>query len=370
MREIHTIDPAIWTEPNEKGLVRQIGMKTAKEVFDQLKAHLESKDLIPDEYFQLSSQVDGKRELPRYRDAVCHTNWGGSEGIYIDIYLRYMDEDRNWRTMSLAVGKTLSESGDAFLHMSRIAAECSMMLNGWGEKVRFTELEEKAGKESEFSKEEMKDMLDSLVHSKYLPEREIAAKLGYGLDELVHDEESHVRKICAEKGFGLHILVNDPETTVRETLARNGHCLEELQRDPVASVRAEVALRGHGLDDLIKDKSVMVRAAVARYGREQDLAILVKDPEWFVREEVAKQGYGLDKLTHDTDRTVATSAAWYLKTNGTTLSEWMEQNPSRCALNREQKRGLDSVIAEANKKKDEKMNTLEQANTKNDRGGR
>lgn len=352
MREIHTIDPAIWSEPNEKGLVRQIGMKTAQEVFDQLKTHLESLDMIPDEYFHLSSLIDGRSTLPSYRDAICHTNWGGNEGIYIDILLRYTDENQKLCTMNFAVGKSLYASGDNFLHMSRIAAECSMMLNSWGDIVKIHGPEEKMEKETDFTKAEMQEMLDSLVHSKNLSDRVAVAKLGYGLDKLVHDEEFQVRRACAEKGFGEHVLAKDPETAVRETLARNGHCLEELQRDPAASVRAEVALRGHGLDDLIKDTSVIVRASVARYGREQDLAVLVKDPEWFVREEVAKLGYGLDKLTHDKDRTVATAAAWYLKTNGMTLSEWMEQNPSKCALPQEKKRGLDSVIAAANQKKE------------------
>ena len=40
---------------------------------------------------------------------------------------------------NFATGKTLGESGDDFLRMSRIAAECSMMLNGRGETVRFRE---------------------------------------------------------------------------------------------------------------------------------------------------------------------------------------------------------------------------------------
>jgi hypothetical protein len=126
---INSLDIDRWSEPNEKRMVKHLGMIKAKDAFDMLTAHLQTKNMLPDEYFLFSPEnYEGNNgELPNYMTAVCHTNFGASEGIYIDIVL----EDGNHRT-HFATGKTLKEDADAFFQMSRIAAECSLMMNGRG----------------------------------------------------------------------------------------------------------------------------------------------------------------------------------------------------------------------------------------------
>ena len=52
--------------------------------------------------------------------------------MYLDIDLIYSDEDGGQKSLRFATGKTLREGADAFFWMSRIAAECSLMLNGRG----------------------------------------------------------------------------------------------------------------------------------------------------------------------------------------------------------------------------------------------
>lgn len=42
------------------------------------------------------------------------------------------NEDGSRKFIPFATGKTLEESGDAFLRMHRIAGECSLLLNGRG----------------------------------------------------------------------------------------------------------------------------------------------------------------------------------------------------------------------------------------------
>lgn len=125
---IQTIDCDRWSEPDEQHRVKHLGMIKAKDAFDQLYTHLQAKNLLPDEYFLFSeSDFPVGAELPGFRSAICYTDFGGSEGIYIDIDLLCNDKQ-----VHFATGKTLSEDADAFFKMSRIAAECSLMLNGRG----------------------------------------------------------------------------------------------------------------------------------------------------------------------------------------------------------------------------------------------
>lgn len=159
MREIKTIEVDRY-EPGEKpGTVKHVGMISPREAFESLKNHLESVGLLPDEYFNPDTFLwNDIKELPDYRRADCVVSWGGNEGIYLDISLLYRDENDQLQHFSLATGKTLGETGDDYLLMSRIAAECSMMLNGRGCLVRFNE-EDKYIKANEkvFTKQEIHD---------------------------------------------------------------------------------------------------------------------------------------------------------------------------------------------------------------------
>lgn len=141
MREIKTIEVDKWVPSEKKGMVKHAGMISPQEAFDVLKRHLEDVGLMPDEYFLAGTwRYENMSQLPDYRQANCCVNWGGNEGIYLDISLLYT-ENNEIKYLNFATGKTLGETGDDFLHMSRIAAECSMMLNGRGAKVRFHEEE-------------------------------------------------------------------------------------------------------------------------------------------------------------------------------------------------------------------------------------
>ncbi len=137
MATIKSFEVDRWSEKDEKGRVKHIGMLKMGEVFEMLKEHLLSKDMLPDEYFLINQNDWHKdRELPDYDYAICIPNFGGSEGIYLDISLVYDDEQKQRQHMRFATGKTLEEGADAFLKMARIAAECSLMLNGHG--LRYT----------------------------------------------------------------------------------------------------------------------------------------------------------------------------------------------------------------------------------------
>lgn len=136
---IPTIETEKWEpHPEKKGMVRLAGMRTHGEVFDELKDHLAEMGMLPDEYFLAGNFDSSWEQLPKFKEALCNVNFGGSEGIYLDIYL-VLDNGYNSGSTELlrfATGKTLHSDVEAFYKMSMIAGECSLMLNGRGDHVR------------------------------------------------------------------------------------------------------------------------------------------------------------------------------------------------------------------------------------------
>lgn len=130
-----TIDCGIWSEPDEKGRIRKIDMRTCQDVFNELKNKLESIGLLPDEYFILNYSIEDDK-MPDFSEAICSVDFGNSEGIYLDIQLHYYDGNRKPVSKSFATGKTLGETTADFYRMSLAAGECSMLLNGFGNKIR------------------------------------------------------------------------------------------------------------------------------------------------------------------------------------------------------------------------------------------
>lgn len=75
--------------PEEPGRLQYAGQRTAQEVFEELRYRLESMGYLPDEYFLLDSEWDNGREIPEDADIFCATDYGGSEGVYLDVYLKW-----------------------------------------------------------------------------------------------------------------------------------------------------------------------------------------------------------------------------------------------------------------------------------------
>ena len=129
-----TIDCGIWSEPDEKGRIRKLDMRTCQDVFDELKDKLDSAGLLPDEYFIMDYSIEDDK-MPDFSEAICSVDFGNSEGIYLDIRLHYYDESKNPVSKCFATGKTLGETTADFYKMSLAAGECSMLLNGFGSKI-------------------------------------------------------------------------------------------------------------------------------------------------------------------------------------------------------------------------------------------
>ena len=90
--------------------LKYAGQRTAEDVFHELEARLDSIGYLPDEYLLLDNRWQNGREMPRDAGFFCRTDYGGSEGIYLDMFLEWY-EDSQRRTEHFMTGKTLGESG-------------------------------------------------------------------------------------------------------------------------------------------------------------------------------------------------------------------------------------------------------------------
>ena len=79
------IETQIWEEiPDKKGYVRYVGQRKLVEVFNELEAYLKKEGICPEEYFLPTHDAQPDTLFPR-GDIRCYAQWGGSEGIYIEL---------------------------------------------------------------------------------------------------------------------------------------------------------------------------------------------------------------------------------------------------------------------------------------------
>lgn len=170
------IDHYIQQEDN-RYIAKLAGQLTFGEVFEKLKAHLEYVGMLPDEYFNLSPELNPDEHIPKdWQIFRVNTEYGASEGIYIHIGL-----EADHGNVSFATGKTLDESTEDYVRMSRIAAECNMMLNGDG---AFYKLPNDIRDYLESKRTELSDTETKLVHS----------GLVNGESDEVHDKSAELKR--------------------------------------------------------------------------------------------------------------------------------------------------------------------------------
>lgn len=108
-----------------------IGTRSASEVFEELKQRLDGMGLLPDEYFELAPEWTEGKLLPRDAGFFITTDYGTSEGIYLDAYLKWFEND-NSVTRSFFTGKTLGETGYDLDRMHLIASAITKAFHGEG----------------------------------------------------------------------------------------------------------------------------------------------------------------------------------------------------------------------------------------------
>ena len=105
------------------------GQRTGREVFQELNQRLESLGLLPDEYFLIGREWEHGEDIPKGADLFVTTDYGGSEGCYLDIYLKWY-EDNKPVTKSFATGKTLGETGADLDRMFLISSAITKAFHG------------------------------------------------------------------------------------------------------------------------------------------------------------------------------------------------------------------------------------------------
>ena len=109
--------------------LKYAGQHAAEEVYQELKARLDSVGYLPDEYLLLDNRWQNGREMPRDAGFFCRTDYGGSEGIYLDVFLDWY-EDGQHKTEHFMTGKTLGESGADMDRMSLISSAITKAFRG------------------------------------------------------------------------------------------------------------------------------------------------------------------------------------------------------------------------------------------------
>ena len=164
-----TIEMERW-KPSEAdpGKMEYEGQRTAAEVFEELKQRLESLGYLPDEYFLMNSEWEG-REIPKDADIFCTTDYGGSEGVYLDVYLKWYISDAAI-TSSFITGKTLGENGNDLDRMFLISSAITKAFHGdHAAHARYMKLDgqdDTGGAVVRLNRKEQQTVIDALIHQR------------------------------------------------------------------------------------------------------------------------------------------------------------------------------------------------------------
>ena len=150
--------------------VEYAGQPTAQEVFEELKHRLESQGYLPDEYFLLDDHWKNGREIPEEADIFCTVDYGASEGVYLDIYLKW-HEDGKPVTRSFITGKTLGENGNDLDRMFLTASAVTKAFHGdHATHARYMKIggveDDTGGAVVHLSQQEQKVIIEALVEQR------------------------------------------------------------------------------------------------------------------------------------------------------------------------------------------------------------
>jgi len=146
------IETEIWKKnPDRPGTVIFDSQRKAQDIFNELEAHLKADGRLPDEYFLFDARSNWKDGalFPRDGEIVCNVNYGDSEGIYLDISVRYSKKVYEYHgesaasgyvdrvvTEHFATGKTLGESIEDLDKMNLVASSVTAAFYGSKQQIQ------------------------------------------------------------------------------------------------------------------------------------------------------------------------------------------------------------------------------------------
>lgn len=198
---MNTIDFDIWeANPDKPGTVRRVGQRTAQEVFAELQHRLESTGYLPDEYFLMNDEWKNGKEIPEGAGFFCTVDYGGSEGVYLDVYLKWFDQQKQESvTKNFITGKTLGETGSDLDRMYLTASAVTKAFNGDGgtyaRYIRLGESQSPSGVVMHLNREEQRLLIDSLVERRGRLEEEFT-----GVEQLLRRVTGSITEFVNEVG--------------------------------------------------------------------------------------------------------------------------------------------------------------------------
>ena len=150
-------------DPNR---MEYLGQRSAKEVFEELYHRLLNMGYLPDEYFLLSEDWKDGRLIPEEADFFCCTDYGESEGIFIDGYLKWFKDGKS-ETRKFFTAKTLGDTGADLDRMHLIASAITKAFHGYGGQyaryIRLGEPKEGGDMILNLTPKEQQVMIDALL---------------------------------------------------------------------------------------------------------------------------------------------------------------------------------------------------------------
>ena len=148
----------------------ELDKRVAQEVFEELKYRLESTGYLPDEYFLMDSHWENGRTIPRGANIFCTTDYGASEGVYLDVYLKWY-ENQKPITKSFITGKTLGENGNDMDRMFLISSAITKAFHGDNAThTRFQKIngveDDTGGSVVHLSQQEQRTIIDALLEQR------------------------------------------------------------------------------------------------------------------------------------------------------------------------------------------------------------
>ena len=138
---MNPIELEIWKpKEDDPRYVVRAGQREATAVFAELKQRLDSMGMLPDEYFLMAPEWENGREIPEGADVFVTTDYGESEGVYLDGYLKWY-EDSKPVIQSFFTGKTLGNTGADLDRMFLISSAITKAFHGdHGQYPRYVKL--------------------------------------------------------------------------------------------------------------------------------------------------------------------------------------------------------------------------------------
>lgn len=206
--------------------LKYAGQRTAEDVFHELEARLDSIGYLPDEYLLLDNRWQNGREMPRDAGFFCRTDYGGSEGIYLDVFLEWY-EDSQRRTEHFMTGKTLGESDADMDRMSLISSAITKAIRGDNSvHARYIVVGGQSGPEETMSLNA--GFLHTLDAGAYLP-RTLKQMLDGTLGVFAERIGRQLFKLAVEQNVNNHILASDTDIDAARYMKMHALSMDQVR---------------------------------------------------------------------------------------------------------------------------------------------